>query len=106
MNNRTTMSSCYKSLKQFGVNYFNELLSFYDVKYDIRKLSMTEIASFLTNYEKTILSKHENKWTFALFLRCVERFIKSKKESQAVQKNKTFRNSNSVYKIKYTGMKN
>ncbi len=103
MSNRVTMTECYKSLKKYGVNYYNQLLEFHNVDFDIRKISLKEIASFLTDNEKNTLSKYDNKWTFNLFLRCLERFIKSKKNIEKVPK---FRSSNSVFKVKFTGMTN
>ena len=103
MNSRTTMTICYKSLKKDGVDYFNNLLAYHQVIYDIKKISLTEIASFLTEHEKKVLSKYDNKWTFSLFLRCIERFIKSKRIKKNDSKNRI---SNSVYKIKFTGMIN
>ena len=43
------------------------------------------------------------RWTFNLFLKCLERFIKSKRVKIIRNKNRT---SNSIYKVLYTGMKN
>lgn len=103
MDNRTSISNCYKSFKKHGDKYFNELIFFHEVEHNINKLSMIEIANFLTTNEKIILSNYDNKWTFNLFLKCVERFIKSKKK---INKQTKGRWNNSIYKITYTGMIN
>jgi CRISPR/Cas system-associated endonuclease Cas3-HD len=101
MYKRTSISNCYKSFKKYGDKYFNELTAFHEVEYNINKLTMTEIANFLTTHEKIIISNYDNKWTFNLFLKCVERFIKSKKK---INKQTKGRWNNSIYKINYTGM--
>ncbi len=103
MEQRITMTQCLKSLKKYGNEYYIKLLEFHEVEYSINKLNLTIIASYLTEFERKTLSKYENKWTFNLFLRCLERFIKSKKEKKISNRG---RSSNSIYKIKYTGMIN
>jgi hypothetical protein len=105
MSFRITLSEGLNIIKKFpsGIKYYNEIQTKYNVKINSYKLKPTEIVSHLTK-EESIKNTKENGFTITVFFKCLERYIKSQSEENT--KTPKYKNSKSIYLVKYTGMTN